>query len=166
MPVSSNVRPLKMSQSVSRLKQYRRTFGWLFVVSFLVLVMSSSVILSSPTTHSNAPVGALPTPVDPGSNSPRIGGGGGGGAGGGGPPKPVETSAPSPAGNLTLYISAASLLTSTASFAGFFFTSIVSWRKERREQRHSEVDLEKKKLEIEKLKRELEQRQEKSRDGQ
>jgi len=56
---------------------------------------------------------------------------------------------------LSLYISAASLLTSTASLAGYFFTSIVTWRRERRQQRHSELDLEKKKLELEKLRREL-----------
>jgi hypothetical protein len=43
------------------------------------------------------------------------------------------------------------------SLVGFFFTTAVAWRKERREQAHADVELEKKKLEVEKLRQELTQ---------
>ena len=57
--------------------------------------------------------------------------------------------------DVTFLISLASLATSGASLAGFVITSGLAWRKERREAKHSEVDLEKKKLEVEKLRLEL-----------
>lgn len=57
---------------------------------------------------------------------------------------------------LPILISIASLLTSVVSFCGFFFTTVVAWRKERREQKHADLDLERKKLEVEKLRIEIE----------
>jgi hypothetical protein len=54
-----------------------------------------------------------------------------------------------------MLISVASLITSSTSLVGFFFTTAVAWRKERREQAHADVELEKKKLEVEKLRLEL-----------
>jgi hypothetical protein len=60
-----------------------------------------------------------------------------------------------------LTATAASCLTSVATFLGFISTTILGWRKERRETRKTElesqrleVELEKTRLELEKLKRE------------
>src|SRR6266850_6451680 len=48
-----------------------------------------------------------------------------------------------------------SLLTSCATLIGMLVTTIVTWRKERRESNHAAIDLEKKKLELEKLREEI-----------
>ena len=77
--------------------------------------------------------------------------GGGGGGGGGGSQSGSVNSQP----EVTFFISLASLATSGASLAGFFLTSGLAWRKERRESKHSDLDLEKKKLEVDKLRMEL-----------
>ena len=63
----------------------------------------------------------------------------------------TDTPSGSAPSEVSLYISIASLATSAASLAGFLLTLALAWRKERRESRHSEVDLERKKLELEKL---------------
>ena len=133
-----------MLYSTLRLRRYRKVFGWMFLASVAVLFVSNVFLFTGPAPQLPGPpdVTARPPP-NPASASGAHGPSG----------RPNLPSPPS--GNLSLYISAASLLTSTASLAGFFFTSIVTWRKERREQRHSELDLEKKKLELEKLRREL-----------
>ena len=49
----------------------------------------------------------------------------------------------------------ASLVTFVTTFLGFLVTTIMTWRKERRETYHASVELEKNKLEIEKLRREI-----------
>jgi predicted histidine transporter YuiF (NhaC family) len=49
----------------------------------------------------------------------------------------------------------ASLITSITSLIGIFLTTIVAWRKERREAKSFELDNRKKELEIERLKGEL-----------
>jgi hypothetical protein len=48
-----------------------------------------------------------------------------------------------------------SLLTSCATLIGMLVTTIVMWRKERRESEHATIDLEKNKLELEKLREEI-----------
>jgi len=71
----------------------------------------------------------------------------------------VPSSAPSgpPGGSdLSLFISVASLLTACTTLVGFIVTTVVAWRKEKREQDQSEVEIEKKKLEVQKLQVELE----------
>jgi hypothetical protein len=68
-------------------------------------------------------------------------------------PPPVSASRDSI--SLAMLISVASLLTSLASLGGFCFTTAVAWRRERREQQHADVELERKKLEVEKLRIEL-----------
>ncbi|HET6806375.1 MAG TPA: hypothetical protein VFH59_13140 [Frateuria sp.] len=83
---------------------------------------------------------------------------------------PSATGAPNeeqPAGlgtstNLSTIISVTSLLTSFTSLGGFFFSTAVAWRKERRDQENADVELEKKKLELEQLRRELEVRKKRS----
>ena len=67
---------------------------------------------------------------------------------------------------LSILISIASLLTSLASFVGFFITTALALRKEKREQRQADLDLEKKRLEIEKLRQELERRDVPSQDAE
>lgn len=145
-----------MHESTARIRQYRRAFGWVFVLSLPIFLLSNVIFLAAPAPASNTPPDVHVTP--PGGGSGGGGGGGNSSPSNSGSPKPPHPSSSST--DLSLYISAASLLTSTASFAGFLFTSIVTWRKERREQRHADVDLEKKKLEVEKLKRELGQKRE------
>jgi hypothetical protein len=160
MPLKSNVRPLRMPYSTAQLKRYRRRFGWAFLASFAVLLISGVVLFALPTpTSSNQP----PVNVNPGPPSDPGPGGSGGGGGHANPPGTGTSSTAPNSTDLSLFVSAAALLTSTASFAGFFFTSIVAWRKERREQLHSELDLEKKRLELEKLRSELQSKQEQPR---
>jgi len=60
-----------------------------------------------------------------------------------------------PSSTITPLIVVVSLLTSVTSLLGFLFTTVVAWRKERREQQHSDLDLEKKRLEVERLRQEL-----------
>ena len=48
-----------------------------------------------------------------------------------------------------------SLLTSCATLIGMLVTTIVTWRKEHRESNHAAIDLEKNKLELEKLRQEI-----------
>ncbi|MFN7958609.1 MAG: hypothetical protein U0P46_09845 [Holophagaceae bacterium] len=66
--------------------------------------------------------------------------------------------------NFSLLISLASLVTSFASLCGIAITSIIAYRKEKRERAGAEIDNEKKKLEIEKLRLELEKSHNKERD--
>jgi cell shape-determining protein MreC len=47
------------------------------------------------------------------------------------------------------------MVTSFMTFFGFVATTIITWRKERRESNHAPIDLEKKKLELEKLREEI-----------
>lgn len=56
---------------------------------------------------------------------------------------------------ITTLIMVVSLLTSIISLLGFVITTFFAWRKERREREHSDLDLEKKRLEVERLRQEL-----------
>jgi type VI protein secretion system component VasK len=47
------------------------------------------------------------------------------------------------------------MVTSFTTFLGFVATTIITWRKERRESNHAATDLDKKKLELEKLREEI-----------
>src|SRR5918999_1567985 len=47
------------------------------------------------------------------------------------------------------------MVTSFTTFLGFVATTIITWRKERRESDHASIELEKKQLELEKLRREI-----------
>ena len=129
-----------MALSTAILYKFRRRFLLAFVASFLVLLASvASLFTKSAPVHTSTPA---PPVSQPGGNG---GGGGGGSSGGTGSAQP----------DVTFFISLASLATSGASLAGFLLTSSLAWRKEKRESKHSEVDLEKKRLEVEKLRLEL-----------
>lgn len=56
---------------------------------------------------------------------------------------------------LPLLLTLASLLSSLTSCIGFIITTILAWRKEKRDLLNADIDIEKKLLELEKLKREL-----------
>ena len=119
-----------MARTLAQIKRYRSRFGWIFLVSIAILFVSNMVWLAAPM--SNAPLPPQPSPS----------------------PSPSPLPAPDTI-SLAMLISVASLLASLTSLLGFFFTTAVAWRKERREQAHADVELEKKKLEIEKLRLEL-----------
>lgn len=48
------------------------------------------------------------------------------------------------------------MITAITTFLGFVTTTIITWRKERRESAHAAIELDAKKLELEKLRREIE----------
>ena len=61
---------------------------------------------------------------------------------------------PNGGGDLNILV-VGSLLTSCATLIGMLVTTIVTWRKEHRESNHAAIDLDKKKLELEKLREEI-----------
>lgn len=75
---------------------------------------------------------------------------------------PVDTGSltgPKPASevsNIAVVVSLVSLLTSITSLFGFLSTTLLAWRKEKRETISSELEIKKKEIELEKLKLELE----------
>lgn len=73
------------------------------------------------------------------------------------PPGPLDTrEMPTANDQSTQHLmSYAALLTSSVALLTFMSTGAIGWLKERREQQHGRVDLEKKELEITKLRREL-----------
>lgn len=159
-----------MVKSITQLKRYRSGFGWIFAVSFAVLLTSNLFIFAlpvpEPLTHTcrfNTGPKAGTTETYPQVQPIPIGNSCTDGAGSSGTtvadPKPNDLPAPLAAPepvSLAMLISVASLLTSVTSLAGFFFTTAIAWRKERRDQRHTDLDLEKKRLEVEKLRLEVE----------
>ena len=72
---------------------------------------------------------------------------------------PGTTPSPAPGHNwdiLAILGTGASCLTAIVTFAGFVFTSIISWRKAAGENKFSELERQQKELEIEKQRLELE----------
>ena len=119
-----------MTTSVAKLKRYRARFGWVFLLSFGALLVSLWFLAQS---------GAFTTQMMDMED-------------GGGSGRPERES------RLPTVLSIASLITSTTSLIGFFFTTLVAWRKERRQQQHAGIDLEKKKLELEELRLDVERK--------
>jgi hypothetical protein len=151
-----------MGLSAAQWKKYRSRFAWVFAISFVVFVsMLPFVGHFQPTSRPYE----SPSP----QQTPHIQGGGG--------RRLPPLLRPPPAGrpqslilgrpsslNLAVLVSVASLLTSGTTLVGFFIATTMAWRKERRERQQSELDLEMKRLELEKLRRDLEhQKQESSR---
>jgi hypothetical protein len=109
------------------LNKSRKIFGWVFVVSFVILIISAVLIVVSMGEH----IGGRETwPA---------------------PPEPEGTAS----NVLTVYISIASLATSTVSLIGFISTTLLQWIKEKRERKLSDLELRRKELEIKKLESEL-----------
>ncbi len=118
-----------MSASINKLKKRRKIFGWVFVASFLVFLSLNLVIFQAPLDNIS----------DKSSGIEDI-------------PKIIKKAA---GPNTATIISIISLLTSLTALLGFFSTTILAWRKEKREQLHSELEIKKKELEIQKLQTEL-----------
>jgi hypothetical protein len=74
-------------------------------------------------------------------------------------PAPPETKVGPAAstGAAALLTASASLVTSLVTLVGFLYTSLLTWRKERREAVLADLEVQKRSLENEKLRRELEQ---------
>ena len=126
-----------MAQSIAQLKKYRSRFGWAFLISFVVLLVSI-LFLSEHQTPEKMKLDL-----------------------------PSQSAPPPAAGTVSLptLVSVASLLTSATSLIGFFFTTGIARRRERREQHHADIDLEKKRLEVEKLRLEVERKKQGSSPG-
>lgn len=122
-----------MNASINKLKKRRRIFGWVFVVSFVVFILLNSIVFLAPDN----------VPIESNNNIEAL-------------PHIIETAA---GDNFALILSAISFLTSLTALLGFFSTTALAWRKEKREERHSELELRKKELEIEKLQTELKARE-------
>ena len=72
------------------------------------------------------------------------------------PPLPPPSQAPSVSvPDTAIIVSVVSLLTSITSLVGFFSTTVLAWRKEKRETLSAELEIKKKELELEKLRVEL-----------
>jgi len=120
---------MPMTQSVAQLKQYRFWFGWGFVVSFAVLSFWALAELVGSPSPGKVGIGLSPITAM------------------------IRVEYP----GLELVVAVASLLASVTSLVGFVLTIVATRRKERREQRSIELQLEKANLENKKLRREIEQ---------
>ena len=128
-----------MSRAVS-LKKRRKIFGWIFVVSICVFFASSMLFTI-------APMDSMPQPIPPPQNGVPIDPN---------PPPFPQDHAPNTSGfDTAVIVSGVSLLTSLTSLVGFFSTTVLAWRKEKRETRSAELEIKKKELELEKLRKEL-----------
>lgn len=126
---------METKSRASSLKKKRKIFGWLFLSSILVFFASSMFILESmPQTDKTAPPDNG-GPLEP-SLSPPV--------------QAVELLMPG-----TAVVSVVSLLTSITSLVGFFSTTVLAWRKEKREAVTAKLEIKKKELELEKLRVEL-----------
>ena len=127
-----------MSIPLPTIRRYRRGFGWAMVVSAVLFAVCAAYLLGRTEAFESHQRRELLRHLHEYFTAPR-----------------PEAQSQVADMSVTYLISLASLATSGASLAGFCITSAISWRRERREQRHSDVDLEKKRLEIEKLRSDL-----------
>lgn len=133
--------------TAGNLKKKRKIFGWVFALSTLVFFASNMVFTLSPMS----PLPEPNQPISPGSP------GGGGGSGGNQPPdnNPPFQQTNSNGIDTAIAVSMVSFLTSLTSLIGFFSTTLLAWRKEKRETLAAEIELQKKELELEKLRLEV-----------
>lgn len=127
---------MESNAKTSGLKKKRRLFGWVFLVSILVFCASNMIWTMapmSPPEEPAPPISATPLDLPPPPTHPPV------------------SSAPDTA----VVVSVVSLLTSLTSLVGFFSTTVLAWRKEKRETVSAEIEIKKKELELEKLKIEL-----------
>ena len=114
------------SATSKKLKKRRKMFGWIFGISITVSILLSAVsYFQDFKFQSSPPINDIP----PAFEMPSV--------------------------DIVVILSVITLLTSLASLIGFFSTTVLAWRRDRRDSRDSELELKKKKLEIEKLETEL-----------
>ncbi len=121
----------KPKASAIRIK--RKVFGWIFFISILVFAVSIISVPQFQMSRRQAPV----TTEDKSAQTD--------------PQPTAQVSGP----NTTIIVSVISLLTSITSLLGFFSTTLLAWRKEKRETITAELEIRKKELELEKLRAEL-----------
>ena len=129
-------------------KSLRNIFLVLFVVSTAFVWMLSAgrlYSLNGPAGTETPEVVPVPT-VEPGDNS--------------------ENPSPSPSGSMNYGTIISSIITSLTSLVGFITTTVITWRKEKREasladmeRQRLETELEKSKLELEALKKNREKKE-------
>lgn len=116
-----------LNMTITKLRKWKRIFGWLFLFSIVLFIPISLRSLN----HAEMPAYIT-------SN------------------QDVKALPPSPSlPELPILISTISLLTSLTSLAGFLSATILAWRKEKRETLATDLEAKKKLLEIEKLQKEL-----------
>ncbi len=128
------------------LRKKKRVFGWIFIASTVVFFASNMLF-------SLSPMFPLPDPSPPVHVGPP-----------GGPPPDSSPPSGSPnnSGDLdtAVMVSLVSLLTSITSLIGFFSTTVLAWRKEKREVISSNIEIKKNELELAKLRMELSKHEE------
>ena len=129
-----------MSPKIEKLSKWKKTFGWVFSISLVIFFMSTTLLFmqNAPKKVAAPESTQSKSPSDPGF--PTLGN--------------SYTKAQSIDFPITILI--VSLLTSITSLIGFFSTTILAWKREKREVASVSLDLKKRELEIEKLRRELE----------
>ncbi len=112
------------------LKKKRNLFGWVFLASVIVFIFSNPVLMIGP--QFGMQIIDYFNPVAPNSGTSG-----------------------STLMNTAVVVSMVSLLTSITSLIGFLSTTVLAWRKDKRESASAELEIKKKELELEKLKIEL-----------
>ena len=128
-----------MRLSLPQLKEHRRMFARTFAISIVIYGVASGVMRV--LDHSLvSDIGRVPLA------------------------SPYPTPSPGPLGGIANLIvvvpmltASAALITAVVTLAGFLYTSLLTWRKERREAVLADLEVEKRRLENEKLRRDLEQ---------
>jgi len=124
-----------MTLTVEEWKKYRSRFAWVFAISFVVFVISMLSFFGQPTEVAYE----SPSPQE----SPHL----------------VPAAKPNPPQlNLAALTSVASLVSSGIGIVGIVITTAIAWRKERREQQQGNIDLEIKRLQLERLRSEDERK--------
>ena len=127
---------------------------------FLVIFIASTLFLVSffGRAGGTMPPATVPTRFPPETETPETIG----------TAEPGESSSSShePSGNISTSAMLGSLITSVTSLVGFITTTVITWRKEKREssladmeRRKLETELEKSKLELEELKKKSEKKE-------
>ena len=131
---------------------------------FLVTFIASTLVLVSFSGLAGVPNPATEPTHIPGSETPEVVG----------TAEPGESSENShePSGSMNSSAMLGSIITSVTSLVGFIPTTVITWRKEKREssladmeRRKLETELEKSRLELEELKKKSEKKEVKRRTG-
>ena len=120
---------------VTSLKKKKKIFGLVFLASICVL---AAINIQWPMLSVESPPKTIGDSIDPNQ-----------------PPMPPPKAANGHGLSVAVVVSVISLLTSLTSLIGFFSATILAWRKEKREALSTELEIAKKELEIEKLRKEL-----------
>jgi hypothetical protein len=146
-----------MDLSLPQLKERRRFWLKGFVLSVVIFAASAAFFFRYAVSLGSAPPGIVLAPEKPAG--PHAGS-----EGSAQPGEPVRPFTP-PLGAapptaypvVPLITAVASFVTALVALMGFVYTSVLTWRKERREKVLAELEVEKLRLENDKLRQEMEQ---------